>query len=541
MRNETKQFSSSIKGMVAGALGLGAIIQGFRTVFVEMDRVHKLGRRFGETAETIQRLGMLAKVSGADLEDIAGGLADITEKAFDAARGGGELDEMFDRLGLSASEFFNLSGEEKLIQFAYGLERTASQAEGLAITMKLMGGDGEKMFGALSLGGEEVARIMHETAVATQAQVDAVAEFSHQLDEFKQTAVAGGAAIFPIFRAILATIGGVVGAVAGSMLESIELVRESTVNLGHVFQKVWQGDLAGAIDAAKRIKLSFKDALEGVKANIKSVGPEIQAAYDEIFEETESKDSGKRIQEVLAAAEEAKKIEEERISLVAEIAKLEEDARKRQLSLAEKILEAEKQRAMLAREAESSTDENSALEARKQMLEVEKELEGLRSKQAAEEAKSATEQKSKNTELEDVLTREKEVDRENRLAAMSDAERIDALSKERDAFREEARTAEESGDEKGASELRTEAKKLDGQISGLQRTLAEGLQADLDAANRQGPVISTSSLAEIGGGGNAVLFGTETRERRKVELLAEIVAAIRNQEGGTAAPIEPAG
>lgn len=541
MRNETKAFSGSIKGMIAGALGLGALTNLFRALFVEMDRVQKLGIRFGETAETIQKVDLAAKLAGSGIETVAKALTVATRNAYEAATGNKEYAESFQRLGIDAAEFVNLPMEEKLAALAGAYERTEGSGAKLAGMMEVLGRSGGELIPLLAQGQEKLQAQFDGTATATQNQVDSIARFNDELTKLKQTGQVVGAFFVDSFRLVFGTIGAGLGMLVGMFMSSFEVIKEGVQNITAGLNALANRDFKGAAEAVGRMKSSFKDAFDETKANASATGEAVKELFNEIYNQPSggAAGAGPDVEDAIAKAEEAKRIEEERAKLAAEVASMEEDARKRQLSLTEQILEAERERARLAEVAANADDATTALEARKAMLEVEKDLEGLRAKQSSEQQKSDDMRAKKAQELEDLLSREKEIERDNRLAGMSDEEKLSALRKERDAFNAEASKRTASGDQKGAAESRIKAKELTGQIDDLRRSITADAQSRLDSLNNTGPVIATSSLAEIGGGGGAALFGTETREQRKVDLLAEIAANTRAGDRPPGTPIEP--
>lgn len=542
MRNETKAFSGSIKGMVAGALGLGAITAAFRGLFVEMDRVQKLGIRFGETAETIQKVDLAARLAGSGIETVARALTVATRNAYEAATGNKEYAESFDRLGINAAEFVNLSMEDKLTALAGAYERAGGSGEGLAQVMEVLGRSGGELIPLLSQGQEELQKQFAETTTASQSTVDSIAQFNDQITKLKQQAQVVGAAVINGLRLIFGGLGALLSFAVQNAMETLGVLVDGVKESANAIGSLLKGDLGGAAAAANRMKLSLKDAFDDAKSRATATKEVVEELFNEIFNAPSKVAApGPDVEDVVAAAEEAKRIEEERAKLAAEVAAMEEEARKRQLTLAEKILEAEKERARLASEYVWEEDPTKSLEARKAILEVEKELEDLRAKQASEIEKTEGERLAKEQELADLLTREQEAQRANELAGMDDAGKLGRFRQERDALKADAERKLAAGDKAGAAESRIKATELQGQIEALQRSVADDLQSRLDAVNAQGPVIATSSLAEIGGGGGAALFGNETREQRKVELLAEIRDALRNQEGGAGTPIEPAG
>jgi len=194
MRSQTKSFAGSMKGMLAGALGLGAITAAFRSMFVEMDRVQKLGLRFGETAETIQKVKLAADLAGSEIEGLAKAITVATRNAHEAATGNIEYAETFETLGIDAAAFINLPMEEKISLLAKSLESGAGSGEKLALMMDILGKGGADLIPLLTQGQEELQKQFANTSTVSQGTVDSIANFNDALTKLKQKAqVVGGA------------------------------------------------------------------------------------------------------------------------------------------------------------------------------------------------------------------------------------------------------------------------------------------------------------------------------------------------------------
>ena len=538
MRSQTKSFAGSMKGMLAGALGFAAITAAFRSMFVEMDRVQKLGIRFNETAETIQKVKLAAELAGSDIEGLAKAITVATRNAHEAATGNIEYAETFETLGIDAAAFINLPMEEKILLLAKSLESGAGSGEKLALMMDVLGKGGAEMIPLLSQGPEALQELFENTSTASQSTVDSIAAFNDSLTKLKQKAQVVGSSVINGFRLIFGVISAGAGMLFMNLMTGFDhMVKGAKIAASSVAMAL-SGNLVGAAKEALKLGGVLKDAFNDGKKNAIEAGQIFSETFNEIFDpKSKGSTPAAAFEDAKAKAEELAKIEKERKKLSEDIAKLEEDARIRQLSLAEKILDAEKRRADLATQAAEGGNTPEGLKARKEELAVEKELEALRKQQGAEVTKTtkATEKKAK--EIAGLAEREAGVDRTNLMAKMGDKEKMAFLEKERDGF---SATAGSATDPKAAAEARISAKERQGEIDGIRQSLADKLQGEADGIDT-GPVIATSSLAEVGGGGNAAIFGSETREQRKVELLAEIASLLRDGEGGESTTIEPTG
>jgi len=133
MRNETKAFSGSVKGQLAGMFGGAAVLAGASKIISHFARIQDLADRFGESSVSIQKVGFAATQSGMDVEGLAKAMTVVTANAVEAASAGGDLDDAFKRLGINAAEFAGLPLDDKLRKLSAGYNDAASSAQGLPI------------------------------------------------------------------------------------------------------------------------------------------------------------------------------------------------------------------------------------------------------------------------------------------------------------------------------------------------------------------------------------------------------------------------
>lgn len=476
MRSETKKFSGSVKGMLAGALGVGAIIAGFRSLFAEMDRVQKLGLRFGESAETIQKVSLAAKLAGSDVEGLAKGLTVATRNAMEAATGSETMADAFDRAGIEAASFVNLPMEEKILALAGALEQGKGSGENLAMMMEILGRSGADLIPLLAQGQKELQEQFEKTATVSQETVDAIANFNDQLDILKQRAQVGGGMVISVFMMMIETLAVGASFSIGVISNTFGTLVDVATAAGEVIGKSLSGDFKGAAEASKKFKQIASNSLNTLKNEATAAAEGMGEAYESIFNPPEKKENG--LSQKIKDAAEAVKIEKERQKLSKEIADMEEAARQRALSLEEKITEAMKKRLVYAQLAANGGDSKAGLESRKKELEIAKELEGLRKQQEQEKERTLKDAESKTKEMNDLAAREKEVDRSNAMAGMDDKQKREFLQGEKDRFDAEAIDPFSSDLERG--EARISSKERQGEIDGINRSEVSSSLSDLN-------------------------------------------------------------
>ncbi len=365
-----------------------------------------------------------------------------------------------------------------------------------------------------------------------------------QLAKLKQVSMVVGAAILGSFKFAFETVGAVGGTILLNILNTFKTLGSVGANVAVMIGKLATGDVSGALEAGKNagkaISKGFNQGLENTQKGIDAIGD----SFNETFGGAGSSGGGpdvEKLKQAEEAAAAAKKTDEQRKKLAEEIGKLEEDARIKSLSLTEKILDAEKRRAALAADALFGDDETKALEARKEQLKVESEIAGYRKEQAdlteRTDKESADKKEKFINEIAALVKESAELERENKLAGMSDSDKREFLKKERAQALKDAQNAGKNGNAKGELEAGNRAKSLTGEIDDLTRSMNDDLQSQLEDARSGVPMIATSSLAEIGGGGGARLMENDNG-RRIVDLLGQIAA---NTAGGAegSRPPEP--
>jgi hypothetical protein len=529
MRGEVKAFSGSVKGMIAGAFGGAAVAAWVSKMVDEFGRIQDLADRLGMSAESIQRIGYAAKLSGSDLETAAKGLTVLTRSIAQAEQGNDELGKAFGVLGINVQEFKALSPEEQLVAISKGFTEAGDRGEGLGAVMKVLGKGGAELIPLLTQGPEALKEQLDEAAVASNEAVKAVANLGDQIDKLKAQGAPVFAWIVQFFQSIGNAIGSAVGVIWANWQTLFDGIGKSAGKTGEIIKKAFSGDFEGAKKAAQELGDIAKRTSEEIGRNYASGKEAFDEGQSQIWTQKHEQPKGNK-SDVEAAAEAAKQAEEaakERKKLEEEIAKLQEDARIRALNLDEQIADAYKRRAELAEKATGS--DNAALEAKRDQLKVEEEIAKLEKEKADEADKAQKEADAKAKDLAAVLDREADMRHQMDLDGMSDSDRLKALKADKKASDERAAALEKQGDKKGAAEERIKG-------LGIQKDInseVDKAKSKLESLQGIQPVIATSSLQSIGGGGSANLFTSESTGQRMVDLLRVIADNTARRDGGS--------
>lgn len=172
---------------VAGTAMLGVATKASDTAR-EIDR---LSQQTGMTTDAYQEWDYIMKQAGYSMEQAAGDLSALGEKAMDAAAGAGEGAELFGKLGVQVTDTSGkLKSQEQIFnETIVALQGMENTTERNAIASALLSTTGEELTSVLNMTGEEVDAMKqkaHELGIVMSGEsVDAGVEFGKQLDDVK--------------------------------------------------------------------------------------------------------------------------------------------------------------------------------------------------------------------------------------------------------------------------------------------------------------------------------------------------------------------
>jgi hypothetical protein len=194
---KTEKFANSgslVKDFATGIAFTG-IVAGARELMNEFDRIGDLAVRFNTSAETIQKVGVAAKMSGSDIEAVAGAMTKAGIAATNAADNGGEMAEKFAKAGIDAREFANADLDKKLIMIAQAYQDAAGDASKLNAIISIMGSKGGANLIPLISNVDELTAAMSGASVATNESVASIQKANDAIDQMTQTLKVWGAEV----------------------------------------------------------------------------------------------------------------------------------------------------------------------------------------------------------------------------------------------------------------------------------------------------------------------------------------------------------
>jgi hypothetical protein len=218
--NKIKSAFSGLGGVLAG----GAILAGLKSMMNDFDRVGKLATRFGTSAESIQRVGVAAKVAGSDVEQVAQAMTKAGIAASKAVEQGGPMAELFERAGINAREFAKANIDQKLLMIAEAYRAAGNDAQKTNAIIEIMGSRAGGNLIPLISNVEALREEMANVSVATDETVRAIEQANDRMTRFGNSikvAFAGGLQALTNFSERLGDVLGGGAGFTGAELDKI--------------------------------------------------------------------------------------------------------------------------------------------------------------------------------------------------------------------------------------------------------------------------------------------------------------------------------
>jgi len=168
----------------AGALGLTELSSGISELLSEFDKVGKFATRLDTAAESIQRLGVVAELNGASMDEIVNALTRFERKL---ASGGSTITSALDELQLSAQQLEAASPERKLELIADAFASAPNRGKAFAALFSLLEDDAKKLIPLLENGGDAIRRLANDVDVLAEADVRSIEAFNDEFTKLQNT------------------------------------------------------------------------------------------------------------------------------------------------------------------------------------------------------------------------------------------------------------------------------------------------------------------------------------------------------------------
>lgn len=355
-KTQLAEFKGELKSMAvgtfAGAAIAGGLIEGFKSLVEEGDKIGDLAERFGISAQGLQRIGNAASQQEGDLDSVAAAMNKLII-AQDKVRGGDkEMAASLAALNINAEDFINLNAEDAFYAIADGVKGAEDRTAAYHSVIEILGKKSGNLFTTLEQGGEAIRKIGGDMGVMSDEALNA---FDQMDKNWKKT----------------------VQSMKVAASELVTWLSKQWANMGKI----------GMVLGNKVGIYSDKEFEDYVKA---ANDAEDDAAARDLGD---NKDRARRLVEDKGDGKEEKEREagEKRIlSLTERLAEMKRKAILEELGGQEKIAELVKERAAAELAADAATDPEEKLQKQIKLAESDKELHDAR-KRADDEAEAKAE------------------------------------------------------------------------------------------------------------------------------------------------------
>jgi len=241
---------------LAGVLAGGAFGVMIKSTIDSMNELHKLALQAGVTVDALSALKTVAKLSGTDLETVAGGLGKLSKSMLETVQGTGKATKAFSDLGLSVVDS---SGQLKksddfMLEVAITLDGMSNKTQQVAYAQQIFGKSGAALLPML----HDLAEVGLGQAKVTAEQ----AEQAHQA-EMSFAKLAGRSQAYkviitgellPALNDLLSTFLAATGG-AGSLTETIKnMANDGTLAS---WARTGAESMAFLVDAVTGVKNAF--------------------------------------------------------------------------------------------------------------------------------------------------------------------------------------------------------------------------------------------------------------------------------------------
>lgn len=523
MRSQTESWGSGIKGTLLKAFAVGAVIAQFRKAISFGSEMSDLATRTRTTVKEFMVFRDAARDAGLEQSILERALRNTNIRIQEAVDGNKSYGDAVRRLGLNLEELRGKSTAEKFISIAVAAEAATDKSEAFEDVADLLG----------QRAGPALTEVLRRLAVEG---FDKVAESATVMED--ATAQALDKAEDHIQK-----LGDRITMAFGNFLGQIDELRQAQEEIDSLGsdQVAIRAGAVVMLEDEQKYSLSYQDKDKLMSADsTKEDRAEVlsQFGLDESdWKKLEARSSRKI---VLREREKEAEIQAAKDKKAAELqAAQEEQGRQvKRENLSEKLAEAEAKLAedrmsdqekinnLVEKEAElkaiSNKESVDGLEAALELVEVQKELDKLRPKAEKEQADKAAEIAGLKSDLQ-------ALGEEERMASLSPEDRLKELQKKRDKLLSESDTDSVFGREGDSIRKKISAAEIKKTMNSLKKEIEAEIPTEDITKRGSLPSIVTSSLQEVGGGGNIAAVSVDpvlSENRIQTSLLRTIADGI---------------
>jgi hypothetical protein len=154
-------LGGAIGSGMLGLVGVGAVYQaidGIKSLREEMAQTANAALKLNASTDSIQRIGLMAKMSGEDVSSVSSSLIKLERSLFGSAKDSA-MEQAFHSLGIDARHFIGLAPEQQIITLAQALQKADKDGRGTVEMYELLSKKAEGMLPVLRQNVEELQKL----------------------------------------------------------------------------------------------------------------------------------------------------------------------------------------------------------------------------------------------------------------------------------------------------------------------------------------------------------------------------------------------
>lgn len=294
---------NALKSIVVGAAALetfNLLREGINKSIEASAGLVQLAERTGATVENLSALAAVARLSGTDQEELAGGLTKLAKSMADAADGGAKTTAAFKAIGISVKDLRGLQPDAVFLKIAQQMALFADGTGKTVAATELLGKSGARLLPTL----KDLGDIGQYNATTTEAQARAAEEYEKNLRRL-------GLASDSLWRTVSAQLVPVFDSFAKAMLEAATSANglKGTVDQLAADNSIrtWAENGAKAIAVFADVIIFFAKALRAIGGSFQSVAADIGVAITAASSNPFSEEGQAKMTASLMAREKAAK------------------------------------------------------------------------------------------------------------------------------------------------------------------------------------------------------------------------------------------
>jgi len=186
VQNSVKKTTGMLKGM-GMAIGTAGIVAGISRTIQHFDRIDKIATRLGMSAESLQRLGHAANLSGSNMEQLQGIMTRLERRTGEALQNTtGSQAKRFKELNIEVEAFSNLNPEDKILAIADAFNALGGTEKSIASLMGLLDTEVRELLPLLKEGSDGIKKMMNDISALTDEQTKSMAQAADMIEKWKQ-------------------------------------------------------------------------------------------------------------------------------------------------------------------------------------------------------------------------------------------------------------------------------------------------------------------------------------------------------------------